>query len=174
MARYYRRNPEVLGLDVTRGVAVASGVYLAKNVGALLTSFLPGVASMVDGIRPGLSTGAMETLGAVAIAGFVAPMLPISGQHKGDLILGSTAIATSDVIASLVGQVNLLQGMPNFSGRVSGMVGGGSSKMSAKSAPAALPAPSGGFANSATQGSGQIAQQSMSTAQLLGVGTMGF
>ena len=101
-------------------------------------------------------------------------MLPISGQHKGDLILGSTAIATSDVIASLVGQVNLLQGMPNFSGRVSGMVGGGSSKMSAKSAPAALPAPSGGFANSATQGSGQIAQQSMSTAQLLGVGTMGF
>lgn len=174
MARYYRRNPEVLGLDLTRGVAAASGVYLAKNVGALLTAFLPGVAAMVDNIRPGLSTGAMETIGAAAIAGFVTPMLPISPQHRGDLILGSTAIATSDVIASLIGQVNLLQGMPNFSGSMGGVMGMGSAKVAAKSAPAALPPPSGGYANSATQGSGQVAQAQMSTSQLLGVGTMGF
>ncbi len=173
MGRYYRRNPEVLGLDLTRGVAAASGVYLAKNVGALLTSFLPGVARMVDGIRPGLSTGAMETIGAAAIGAFVAPMLPISPQHRGDLVLGATAIATSDVIASLVGQVNLLQGMPNF-GNMGISAMGTTAKISAKSAPAALPATAGGYQNNATISSGQVAQQTMSTSQLLGVGTMGF
>ena len=169
----YRRG-QVLGLNVGRGVAAASGVYLGKNIGSLLTSFLPGVAAMVDSVRPGLSTGAMETVGAALNAAFIAPMLPISEQYKGDLILGSTAIAASDVIASLVGQVNLLQGTPNFANRVSSMTGRAMA-MPAPAQRATLPPPSmGGYSNMATVGSGQVAQQQMSTSQLLGVGTMGF
>lgn len=171
----YRRG-QVLGLNVGRGVAAASGVYLGKNIGSLLTSFLPGVAAMVDNVRPGLSTGAMETIGAALNAAFIAPMLPISDQYKGDLILGSTAIAASDVIASLVGQVNLLQGTPNFASRVSSMTGRAATSMAMPPARATLPPPSmgGGYSNMASVGSGQVAQQQMSTSQLLGVGTMGF
>jgi hypothetical protein len=167
----YRRNPEILGLDVARGVAAASGVYLGKNVGALLTSFLPGVAASVDSIRPGLSTGAMETIGAAITAGAIAPMLPISAQHKSDVTLGATAIAASDVIAALIGQVNLLQGTPSFGG----MMGGAKAApaIEAKAA-AALPAPQNGYTNNASLPSGQAAQAQMSTSQLLGVGTMGF
>lgn len=166
----YRRNPEILGLDVARGVAAASGVYLGKNVGALLTSFLPGVAASVDSIRPGLSTGAMETIGAAITAGAISPMLPISAQHKADVTLGATAIAASDVIAALIGQVNLLQGTPSFGG----MMGGMQPNMQAK-ATAALPAPqTGGYSNNTSLPSGQAAQAQMSTSQLLGVGTMGF
>lgn len=179
MARYsygrYGHNPEVLGLDVGRGVAAASGVYLAKNVGAILTSFLPGVAAMVDGVRPGLSTGAMETIAAAAIAGFIGPMLPISSQHKGDVALGATAIAASDVIASVFGQVNLLQGQPNFSGGVTSAVSG-AAKALPKMGAGMLPATGnqGGYQNLTGISSGTTAQAVMSTSALTGVGTMGF
>lgn len=166
----YRRNPEILGLDVARGVAAASGVYLGKNVGALLTSFLPGVAASVDSIRPGLSTGAMETVGAAITAAAIAPMLPISAQHRSDVTLGATAIAASDVIAALIGQVNLLQGTPSFGG----MMGGAKAPAIEAKPAAALPAPQSGYTNSTSLPSGQAAQAQMSTSQLLGVGTMGF
>jgi hypothetical protein len=168
--RHYRRNPEILGLDVARGVAAASGVYLGKNVGALLTSFLPGVAASVDSIRPGLSTGAMETIGAAITGAAIAPMLPISAQHKADVTLGATAIAASDVIAALIGQVNLLQGTPSFGA----MTGGAKAAPAIETRPvAALPAPTG-YTNNASLPTGQAAHASMSTSQLLGVGTMGF
>lgn len=169
----YRRNPDFLGLDVSRGVAAASGVYLGKNIGALLTSFLPGVAASVDSVRSGLSTGAMETIGAALVAGAVAPMLPISPQHRSDVTLGATAIAASDVIAALVGQINLLQGSPSFAGSLGAMSMGGSAKALEGSKPA-LPAPTNGYTNNASIPSGTTAQASMSTTQLLGVGTMGF
>lgn len=154
---------------VMRGAAVSVGVYLAKNLGAILTSVLPGVAATVDGVRPGLSRGAMEGIGAL-IAGYGVNMIgSLSAEQKTDIALGSAAIATSDIIASIAGQVDLIGGSPNFSNRVTGSMG--------MSAAPKLPATAGGLSTPQYTNQATLLMPPSSpagnTTQLLGVGTTG-
>jgi len=125
-------NPRVLGIELEDGLAVAGGIWGAKNLAAAIGTMAAPVLSPINSIRPGLGMAVAELVSAWGVGRVVRFLKP---QWATPAALGGAALALSDGINALAGNVNLISGSPalNFPG------------LSAASAPrgaAALPPPS--------------------------------
>lgn len=101
----------MFGLDLEDGLAAAVGGYLVKNLGSLAQQFLPGIVGQVDNLRPGLGLAASELAG-VALLDWAAGRF--ARGYRRAAALGGTAVAISDGISAVAGQVHLLSGQPAF------------------------------------------------------------
>ena len=99
----------IAGLDIKDGLAVAVGVYATRNLGSLVGRFGGAVTRPLDNIRAGLGKAAAD-FGGAWVATKVADML--APDYKREVMLGGVALASSEAVASFVGQVDLFGGTP--------------------------------------------------------------
>ena len=106
-----RRNPSIIGIDLEDATATAGGVWGAINVSGLLDRFVPQGTAALDNIRPGLGAAAYQLLGAVLVGQVVGWFNP---QWKQPAMLGGGALAVSNFLLAVTGQVNLIGGTPSL------------------------------------------------------------
>lgn len=107
----FARNPEILGVDLEDGLAVAGGIWGTKNLANILAPVVAPITAPINSIRAGLGGATLEFASAVLIGRIGRMIRPRIGSMA---TLGGSALALSDAVNSLAGSVNLIGGQPQL------------------------------------------------------------
>ncbi len=124
-------NPMILGVDLEAAACVAVGVWGAQNLGALLDRLLPQGRLAIDNIRPGLGAAVYQLAGAFVGSQAIGFIRPDWRQLVG---VGGGALAGSNALNAIVGQVDLVGGRPSLATLASLRLGPGQAPAAANGA----------------------------------------
>ena len=105
-------NPMIMGLDLEAATGVAVGAWAAMNLAEVGARYFPQGVTALDRFRLGLGTSVYQAIAAI-VAGRVIGMAKADWMDV--VMLGGGAIAVSNLLNSLTGQINLIGGTPTFS-----------------------------------------------------------